>query len=97
MEDCCKKKLHGRNVTEKKKLQNRINRMVGQLNGIANMIEEDRYCGDILIQIAAVTSALNSFGDKILEEHMKSCVIEEIQKGNTGVMDELMELVGKIH
>lgn len=97
MEDCCRKRAVSRSQEEKKRLKNRISRMIGQLNGIANMVEDDRYCGEILIQVAAVSSALSSFGDRVLEEHMKTCVIEEIRVGNHDIMDELMELIGKFH
>ena len=81
---------------KKKQLQNRLSRMAGQLNGISRMLEENRYCGDILTQVAAVESALQAFGYAILKEHMETCVVEEIQKGNTAVVDEAVELVKKL-
>lgn len=81
---------------KKKQLQNRLSRMSGQLNGISRMLEENRYCGDILTQVAAVESALQAFGYAILKEHMETCVVEEIQKGNTAVVDEAVELVKKL-
>lgn len=60
------------------------------------MIEDNRYCGDILIQTAAAESALKSFGYIILQDHMHSCVVEEIKHGNTSVIDETVELVKKL-
>ena len=81
---------------EKKQLQNRLSRMAGQLNGISRMLEENRYCGDILTQVAAVESALQAFGYAILKEHMETCVVEEIQKGNTAIVEEAVELVKKL-
>ena len=93
------RKRHGatpRSEKEKKQLQNRLSRMSGQLNGISRMLEENRYCGDILTQVAAVESALQAFGYAILKEHMETCVVEEIQKGNTAVVDEAVELVKKL-
>ncbi len=60
------------------------------------MVEEDRYCGDILMQIAAVESALQALGYVVLQDHMESCVVEEIQKGNTAIVDEAIELVKKL-
>lgn len=97
MECChCHQKATPRSEKERKQLQNRLSRMAGQLNGISRMLEENRYCGDILTQVAAVESALQAFGYAILKEHMETCVVEEIQKGNTAVVDEAVELVKKL-
>ena len=79
-----------------KLLKNRLNRMVGQLNGIGRMLDDNRYCGDILIQIAAVEKALQGLGYIILQDHMNTCVVEEVQSGNTAVMDEAVELMKKL-
>lgn len=95
-ECCCKHKSTPRSEESAKQLQNRLNRIIGQMNGIGKMLGDNRYCGDILTQIAAVESALQSFGHVILKEHMNSCVVEEIQKGNTGIMDEAVELIKKL-
>lgn len=76
-------------------MKNRLSRMVGQLNGIGKMLDENRYCGDILIQVAAVESALKSFASLVLQGHMETCVVDEIQKGNTEVVEEVVELVKK--
>lgn len=94
--NCCKHKNTPRTAHEQKQLQNRLNRMIGQLNGIQKMLDENRYCGDILTQIAAVESALQSFGYLVLEDHLKTCVVEEIQKGNTSVLEETIELIKKL-
>ena len=92
----CHQKSTPRKEQELKQLKNRLNRIVGQLNGIGKMLDENRYCGDILTQVAAVESALQSFGYVILKEHMETCVVEEIQKGNTDVVDEAVELIKKL-
>lgn len=95
--DCqCHLKSTPREGKELKQLKNRLNRIVGQLNGIGRMLDENRYCGEILNQVAAVESALQSFGYLILQEHMETCVVEEIQKGNTAVVEEAVELVKKL-
>ena len=60
------------------------------------MLDDNRYCGDILIQVAAVESAMQSFGYLILQEHMKTCMTEEIQSGNIEVVDEVLELMKKL-
>ena len=92
----CHQKATPRSETERKQLQNRLSRMTGQLNGISRMLEENRYCGDILTQIAAVESALQAFGYAILKEHMETCVVEEIRKGNTAIVEEAVDLVKKL-
>ena len=77
---CCRYKHTPRSEEAKKKLTNRLNRMIGQLGGIKKMIEEDRYCGDILMQVAAVESALQALGYVMLQDHMETCVVEEDTK-----------------
>lgn len=93
---CCHHKNTPRDVKEQKQLRNRLNRIIGQLNGIGNMIDDNRYCGDILIQIGAVESALQSLGYIILQEHLQTCVVEEIEKGNREIMTEAVELIKKL-
>lgn len=60
------------------------------------MLDDNRYCGDVLNQIAAVESALQSVGYIILEEHMQTCVIEEVKNGNTDIVREAVELMKKL-
>ena len=86
-------KNNPRSEEEIKKLTNRIHRMVGQLNGIEKMIEENRYCGDVLIQIAAIEKALQAFGYIVLEDHLESCVIDEAKNGNKEIMKEVMSFI----
>lgn len=85
-----------RGENELRLLKNRLNRITGQLCGIGKMLEENRYCGDILMQVAAAESALQSFAYLILQEHMETCVVEEIQKGNFAVVEEAVELMKKL-
>jgi len=94
--ECCHHKHTPRTDAELKQLKNRLSRMAGQLNGIGKMLDENRYCGDILIQIAAVEKALQGFGYIILKEHMQTCMVEEIQGGNTEIVEEALELVKKL-
>ncbi|MDE5763437.1 MAG: metal-sensing transcriptional repressor [Ruminococcus sp.] len=93
---CCHYKNTPRNEETSRQLRNRLNRIVGQLNGIQKMLDDNRYCGDILTQIAAVESALQSVGYIILQEHMETCMIEEIKKGNTEIIGEAVELIKKL-
>ena len=92
----CHHKSTPRSGQELRLLKNRLSRMAGQLSGIGKMLDDNRYCGDILTQIAAVESALQSFGYLILQDHMETCVVEEIRRGNTGIVDEAVELVKKL-
>lgn len=93
---CTKYKKSPRDEQELKKLQNRLSRIIGQLGGIQKMLDENRYCGDILTQIAAAESALQNVGYIILQEHMKTCMSEEIKQGSTEVIDEAVELIRKL-
>lgn len=92
----CHYKHIPRSEEKLKLLRNRINRIVGQLGGIQKMLDDNRYCGDILTQIAAVESALQSVGYIVLEEHLETCVVEQVRNGNTDIMSEALELMKKM-
>jgi DNA-binding FrmR family transcriptional regulator len=66
----------------KRDLLARLKKVEGQVRGVQKMIDEDRYCMDILVQLAAIKSAINSIGLVILEGHTKSCVSSAIQSGD---------------
>lgn len=91
---CCKKRV--RTEEELKKLTNRLSRVEGQIRGIRSMVEEDAYCVDILMQISAATSALNSFRREILSEHLRTCVADDIKNGGTEKTEELVRVLDKI-
>ena len=92
----CRCKSSPREEKTVRQLQSRMNRIIGQLNGIKKMLDETRYCGDILIQVAAAESALQAFGYMILQDHMETCVTEEIIKGNPNIVDETVTLIKKL-
>lgn len=96
MEECGACKHKHRNEKEYKDLLNRLSRMEGQIRGIKTMVEEDRYCVDILTQVQAVTSALNSFSRVLLENHVKTCVVEDIKNGNEETVEELCRTIQKL-
>ncbi|MFD0675680.1 MULTISPECIES: metal-sensitive transcriptional regulator [unclassified Paenibacillus] len=77
-------------------LNARLNRIEGQVRGFKNLIGKNTYCDDVLNQIAAVQSALNSVGRILLEGHVKSCLIERIQSGDQEVIDELLITMNKL-
>ncbi len=95
--NCCdeRTKHNPRSAEEQKSLVVRLNRIEGQICGIRKMIEDNRYCPDVLVQVSAVQSALNSFNKILLSSHIKSCVVEDIKAGNVEVVDELCELIKK--
>lgn len=89
-------KIKHRTDEEKQKLIKRLNTISGQVKGISQMIEKDRYCHDVLIQISAINNSLKSLGNCILKGHMKSCMVDEIKKGNIEIIDDIMELFKRI-
>ena len=91
---CARKKV--RSAEEKKALIKRLRLSEGQIRGIQQMVENDAYCPDILIQVSAVTSALNSFSRELLKSHIQSCVTEDIRAGREDAADELMDILKKI-
>ena len=74
----------------------RLNRIEGQVRGVKKMLEEDRYCVDILTQVSAITCGLNAFNKKLLANHIKSCVVNDIRAGDDSVVDELCETLQKL-
>ena len=74
-------------------LQKRLNRVIGQLGGVKSMIEDNRYCGDVLIQLSAAESAVHSISATLLQNHLETCVVEQIKRGNTEIVDEAMQLI----
>lgn len=89
------RKAHHSDAT-KQNLVTRLNRIEGQVRGVKGLIERDAYCDDVLNQIAAIQSALNSVGKLLLEGHMRSCVAERIQEGDYEVIDELLKTMNKL-
>lgn len=85
-----------RSDKEKKLYTRRLNIIEGQLRGINQMIESDRYCGDILTQISAAQNALKSLGNNILENHLKTCVARDIKNGDDEILDEVVQLIKKL-
>lgn len=85
-----------RSEKEYKDLINRLSRIEGQIRGIRGMVEKDCYCTDILVQVSAVTSALNSFNKVLLANHIKSCVAQDIRDGKEDTVDELVETLQKL-
>ena len=98
MEKCekCTKSKH-RTEEEKKYLQTRLKTIEGQVRGVSKMIEEDKYCNDILIQLLAINKSIKSLSNDILRSHLSSCVVRDIKEDNLEVVDEIMELIGRLN
>ncbi len=96
---CCssvKHKYRSKDSKEYKSLITRLNRIEGQVRGVRNMVEEDRYCVDILTQVSAIQSALNAFNKELLGQHIKTCVVHDIRDGKDEVVDELVCTLQKL-
>ena len=91
----CSKNKH-RNYEDKKNLIKRLSRVEGQVRGISKMVEDDRYCEDVLIQISAVVNSLRSMSNELLKSHLSTCVVDEIKKDNLDVIDDVVSLFNKI-
>ncbi len=94
--ECCGHKTKERSEKEYKDLIHRLNRIEGQVRGIRGMVEKNAYCTDILVQVAAVSAALNSFNKVLLENHIRSCVVRDIRDGKEETLDELVETLRKL-
>lgn len=94
--DTCRHKHTPRDDKEIKQLKNRLSRVSGQINGIIKMLDDNRYCGDILIRLQLLKVQCKASAIHILQEHMKTCMTEEIQSGNIEVVDEVLELMKKL-
>ncbi|SDB67467.1 metal-sensing transcriptional repressor [Butyrivibrio sp. INlla16] len=92
----CSGKHKDRDDKEKRDLMNRLKRIEGQVRGVEGMLENDAYCTDILVQVSAITNALNSFNKVLLANHMKTCVTENIREGNDEIIDELVVTLQKL-
>ncbi|MFC7322209.1 metal-sensing transcriptional repressor [Halobacillus campisalis] len=93
-ENSGKEPVKKRSDHEKTQMINRLKRIEGQVRGIQNMVENDRYCVDILVQISAIDSALQKVGYSLMERHAKHCVSDAVKSGNGDeAMDELIKVM----
>ena len=94
--NCQKSKKQPRNEELVKNLRTRLNRVSGQINGVSKMIEENRYCADVLTQISAIESALREIGFIILEDHLKTCVSSDIKVDDYSSLEEAVAICKKL-
>ena len=95
MENCCHK-TKVRDASELQALTNRLSRIEGQVRGLKEMLQRDAYCPDILVQVSAVSAALNSFSKELLASHIRTCVADGIRGGDDAVIDELVCVLQKM-
>ena len=81
--------MHTHSHEETVKIRNRLAKAIGHLESIKKMVEDERDCAEILVQLAAVKSALNSAGKEILKEHLNSCIADAIASGDTAEIEAL--------
>ena len=96
MSACCQHKTKHRSPEEQRSLTNRLSRIEGQVRGLRGSLQKDAYCTDILVQVSAVTAALNSFSKELLATHIRTCVADGIRQGDDGVIDELVTTLQKL-
>lgn len=92
----CEKSTH-RDETTKKKLIKRLKTIEGQIRGVQNMIDEDKYCNDVLIQLLAISKSIKSVSNEILKNHLSTCVVRDIKNNDSNIIDEVMKLIGRLN
>lgn len=95
MKKCCEDKKKVRIKSEKELLIDRLNRINGQVNGIKKMVEEEKYCNDIIVQITAVNNSLKSLGLVLIEDHIKTCVKNDLIEGDITSLEELTKTLAR--
>ena len=98
MQKCenCSRSKH-RTEEEKKYLQTRLKTIEGQVRGVSKMIEDDKYCNDVLTQLLAINKSIKSLSNDILKSHLSTCVVSNIKDEKLEVLDEVMELIERIN
>ena len=94
--NCQKNKKQPRDDELVKNLKTRLNRVSGQISGVTKMIDENRYCVDVLTQISAIESALREIGFIILEDHLKTCVTSDIRANDFSSLEEAVAICKKL-
>ena len=88
---------HGHTHTHEhtKAVLNRLSRAIGHLQSVRNMVEEGRDCSEVLVQIAAVRSAIDNTGKLILQDHLKHCIVDAAAEGDQKAIDDLCQAIDK--
>ena len=86
---------HAHTHENTKAVINRLSRAIGHLQSVKRMVEEGRDCSEVLVQIAAVRSAIDNTGKVILQDHLKHCIVEAAQEGDQQAIDDLSQAIDK--
>lgn len=89
------KKPHHHDEAHMKAIVNRMSRAIGHFEAVKRMVENGEECADVLIQLAAVKSAVNNIGKEILKEHLSHCIVEAVNTGDTEAVDMLNTAIDK--
>lgn len=92
----CEKSTH-RSIDVKKKLNKRLKTIEGQIRGVESMIEEDKYCNDVLIQLLAINKSIKSVSVEILKNHLETCIVRDIKNDDPNAIDEVIELIRRLN
>lgn len=92
----CEKSTH-RSIEVKKKLNKRLKTIEGQIRGVESMIEEDKYCNDVLIQLLAINKSIKSVSVEILKNHLETCIVRDIKNDDPNAIDEVVELIRRLN
>lgn len=93
---CCKANKH-RTESEQAMFIKRLNIIEGQIKGVKEMVRNDRYCDDILVQICAIDKALKRFGAELLKNHILTCALEDIKEDRLEAVDDIVDLFEKLN
>lgn len=86
---------HHHSEEHRRKVSNRLARAIGHLQKVKQMVDDDEDCSDVLIQLAAVKSAINNTGKVILKDHMEHCIVHAVKDGDTEMIAELNAAIDK--
>lgn len=86
---------HVHSATEKKAVLNRLSKAIGHLEAVKRMVERDEDCSQVLIQLAAVRSAINNTGKVVLKNHINHCIVEAVEENDQQAIDMLSEAIDK--
>ena len=86
---------HHHSEEHRREVSNRLARAIGHLQKVKQMVENDEDCSDVLIQLAAVKSAINNTGKVILKDHMEHCIVHAVEDGDVQMIEELNDAIDK--
>ena len=95
MSDSKHRHHHHHSEEHRREVSNRLARAIGHLQKVKQMVDDDEDCSDVLVQLAAVKSAINNTGKVILKDHMEHCIVHAVEDGYTEMIDELNAAIDK--